>query len=201
VESSELSVLLTHGHVYRHAYSCIARPCSIHIYNVLYCTAPPHAVFQCPSACFCHRTRSQAEADSNWNVPQLLWQTVAPDRCRGYVQIVEAPLAGRLWEATPDPMKWRLHPKLIRELEEPPPEEDEPPEPSPQPMWSPDVTEETGGWSYSQWGTSQGTWQDRPSRWHGTSSSSTSAWSPSDAAAGPVYWGAWSEGAWTWRTH
>ena len=120
-----------------------------------------------------HCKRAQDQADSNWHLPQLVWQTVAPDKCRGFVQIVETPLAGRLWEATPDSMKWRLHPKVIRELEEPPPlEEEEGPQE--------EAVPETASFQPCWQGTS----------WQGGSSSSTSAWRPSDWGQG------WQGGTW-----
>ena len=147
------------------------------------------------SACVCF---SQEEADTDWNLPQLVWQTVAPDKCRGYVQIVEAPLAGRLWEATPDAMKWQLHPKILRELEEPPPVEEV--EEELQEQWGEPAAAGSWSWTYAAWETHQPVEQDWSARWQGTSSSSTSQWSPSDAWGRPWEWSSWGEGAYHWRT-
>ena len=127
-------------------------------------------------------------------MPQLLWQTAASDKIRGYRQIPEAELAGRLWENTPGDLRWDLDWTIIRELEEEAP-----------------VAEEQG--AEATWTSTQppgrrrgrGRWRPqtnwRPSWGAGGSSSSSSTrwWN-----APPETWG-WdaAEGRWgqeqTWR--
>jgi hypothetical protein len=65
----------------------------------------------------------QAEADVDWYLPVVTWQTSASDYLRGVRLQEEAELSGRLWEATPLPLRWTLPTTVLQELEGAPPAE------------------------------------------------------------------------------
>ena len=86
--------------------------------------------------------RIQEQANADWHVPQLLWQTAASDKIRGHRHIPEAELAARLWENTPENLRWDLDETIIRELEE------QPPALEPEQVEKPQTRAFGSGWQY-----------------------------------------------------
>ena len=141
--------------------------------------------------------RIQERANADWHVPQLLWQTAASDKIRGHRHIPEAELAARLWENTPENLRWDLDETIIRELEE------QPPAPEPEQVEEPQTRASGSGWQYgptrrrsqhAEWTSGTGT--------GGGASSSSSTWRPAtegwEGAAGGGHWSQW-QGWQGWR--